>query len=191
MYNAEEKNESTERTITFFRFEDLRIYHKSLDYINWLHDVSMLFPENDTTGVVSRLNTSARNICFYITEGSARNKTQFVHYLKLAKTAIRECLVLTTISYRAGYLTDTYEQESRQFLMELTKMSGALISSLQRSANNTTGSYNGNYNGNGNSSNANSSNVNYNANGNSNGNSYEDDGNVQSENYNQSYPESV
>lgn len=184
MYNAEEKNENTERTITFFRFEDLRIYHKSLDYINWLHDVSMLFPENDTTGLVSRLNTSARNICFYITEGSARNKTQFVHYLKLAKTAMRECLVLTSIAYRAGYLTDTYEQESRQFLMELTKMSGALISSLQRSANNNTGNYSGNYNGNGNTSN-------YNSSGNSNGNSYEDDGNVPTENYNQSYPDSV
>ena len=150
MYNTEEKSESTEKTVPFFRFEDLRIYHKSLDYINWIQDVNILFPENDNTGIVARFNASARNITFYIVEGSARNKSQFVHYLKMAKTAIRECLILTTIAYRANFITETYEQESRQFLMELTKMSGALISSLQRSQNN-----NPNYQSNGNHNNGN------------------------------------
>jgi four helix bundle protein len=149
MYNTEEKNESTEKTVSFFRFEDLRIYHKSLDYINWLQDASMLFPENDNTGLSERFNASARNITLYITEGSARNKSQFIHYLKMAKTSIRECVVLTTIAYQANFLSETYEQESRQYLMELTKMSGALISSLQR-AQNAQGNYNGNYHGNGN-----------------------------------------
>ncbi len=150
MYNTEEeKTEHTGKEVSFFRFEDLRIYHKSLDYINWLNDVNMLFPENDTTGLVQRLNASARNIAFFITEGSSRNKSQFVHYLKMAKTAIRECLVMTSIAYRANFLTDTYEQESRQFLMELTKMTGALISSLQR-ANNSNGYHNNGYHNNSN-----------------------------------------
>ena len=71
-----------------------------------------------------------------------------IRYLKMAKTSIRECVVLTTIAYQANFLSETYEQESRQFLMELTKMSGALISSLQR-AQNAQGNYNGNYHGNG------------------------------------------
>lgn len=147
MYNTEEKSENTEREISFFRFEDLRIYHKSLDYINWLNDINMLFPENDTSGLAVRLNESARNIAFYITEGSSRNKSQFIQFLKMAKTSIRECLVMTSIAYRANFLTETYEQESRQFLMELTKMSGALISSLQRSASNNNGyNYNNNNN---------------------------------------------
>jgi len=175
MYDAEVKNESTEKAVTFFRFEDLRIYHKSLDYINWLNDVNMLFPENDNTGLIARFNDSARSIAFNITEGSAQNKSQFIHHLKLAKTAIRECLVITTIAYRANFLTDTYEQESRQFLMELTKMSGALISSLQRSQNNV----NGNYQNNGNHNNS----------GNYNGNSYNEDKNVSSENFNRNFNE--
>lgn len=181
MYNAEEKTVTTEKPVTFFRFEDLRIYHKSLDYINWLNEVNMLFPENDNTGLVARLHASARNITLYITEGSARNKSQFVHYLKLAKTAIRECLVMTTIAYRANYLTDTYEQESRQFLMELTKMTGALISSLQRSAAASSGNYqnNGNYNGNNNS----------NSHEEFNGNTYDDASNVPSENFNNNFNE--
>ena len=141
------ENEKKEQTGTFFRFEDLRIYHKSLGYINWLQDVTALFPDNDKSNLATRFNTSARNIALNIAEGSARNKSQFVYYLKMAKSAIRECMVYTTISHNANLLSDTYEDESRGVLMEMTKMTGALISSLQRSAgyNNSNGNaYHGN-----------------------------------------------
>ncbi len=152
MFNQKEK---TEKAGTFFRFEDLRIYHKSLDYINWLQDVTMLFPNNDQSQLVLRFNDSARNIAFFIAEGSARNKSQFIHYLKMAKSAIRECLVFTTLSFKQNNITESQEGESRQQLMEMTKMIGALISSLQRtntSNGNNSSSGNYRYNGKGNSS---------------------------------------
>lgn len=154
MYNQNEKTEKTEKTGTFFRFEDLRIYHKSLDYINWLQDVTMLFPDNDKSQFVLRFNDSARNIAFFIVEGSARNKSQFVYNLKMAKSAIRECLVFTTLSYKQNNISDTQEDESRTQLMEMTKMIGALISSLQRSNGQGNNSNNSNYryNGKGNDS---------------------------------------
>lgn len=145
MYNQKER---PEKTGTFFRFEDLRIYNKSLDYINWLQDVTMLFPDNDRAQFVLRFNDSARNIAFFIAEGSARNKSQFIHNLKLAKSAIRECVVFTALSVKQGNITDTQEEDSRRQLMEMTKMIGALISSLQRSG--ASSSNNGNYRQNGN-----------------------------------------
>ncbi len=146
MYNQKEK---TEKTGTFFRFEDLRIYHKALDYINWLQDVTMLFPNNDQSQFVLRFNDSARNIALYIAEGSARNKLQFIHFLKMAKSSIRECLIFTTLSLKQNNISETQEEESRQQLMEMTKMIGALISSLQRSnGNNSNIHNNGNSNGN-------------------------------------------
>jgi four helix bundle protein len=126
------ENEKKEQTGTFFRFEDLRIYHKSLNYINWLQEVTSLFPDNDKSNLAPRFNNAARNIALNIAEGSARNKSQFVYYLKMAKSAIRECMVYTTISYNANLISDSYELESRELLMEMTKMIGALISSLQR-----------------------------------------------------------
>lgn len=155
MYNQNEEPKKIERTGTFFRFEDLRIYHKALDYINWLQDVSMFFPDNDKTQFVLRFNDSARNIALFIAEGSARNKSQFIYNLKMAKSAIRECLVFTSLSYKQNNISDTQEDESRTQLMEMTKMLGALISSLQRS-NNGERQYNNNgnyrYNGKGNDS---------------------------------------
>lgn len=141
-----ERNESEEREVTFFRFEDLRIYHKSLDYNNWLCETSIGFPDNEKTGLLPKFSLAARNISFFIADGSARNKTQFINYLKMAKSAIRECMVYTTIAYRAEYLNDEQEDVSRNFLMEMTKMIGALISSLQRSNNNHNNYGDPNYN---------------------------------------------
>jgi four helix bundle protein len=142
-----EGEERQERIPTFFRFEDLRIYHKSLDYVTWLQDVTMLFPDSDKSQLAVRFNDAARNIALYIAEGSARNKTQFVYYLKMAKSSIRQCVVYTTLAHKANLLSDESEEESRTQLMEMTKMLGALISSLQRSNN---GYHNNNYNNNGN-----------------------------------------
>jgi four helix bundle protein len=123
---------STERNLTFFRFEDLRIYHKALDYMTWVHKTSLTFPDSLQDNIGVRFNESARSIALNIAEGSARNKSQFIYYLKMAKSSVRESLVLTSSVKKYGYLNDNQENESRNFLMELTKMIGALISSLQR-----------------------------------------------------------
>ncbi len=148
MFNQKEK---AEKIGTFFRFEDLRIYHKSMDYINWLQDVTMSFPGNDQSQFVLRFSDSARNIAFYIAEGSARNKSQFIHFLKLAKSSIRECLIFTSLSFKQNNISESQEEESRQQLMEMTKMIGALISSLQRASGTSSNGNNGsNHSGNGN-----------------------------------------
>lgn len=130
--DQDDKMNKTERQVTFFRFEDLRVYHKALDYASWLLEISYLFPENDKSLLVEKLNESARNIAFFIAEGSSRNKSQFVYYLKMAKSSIRECLVYTSLAFNANHMSDASEEESRGQLMELTKMIGALITSLQR-----------------------------------------------------------
>ena len=116
---------------TFFRFEDLRVYHKALDYIDWVYNTTKLFPENASI-LAERFINSAQAIAFYIAEGSARNKSQFVYYLKMAKSSVRECVVITTLGEKQGLLTDVLIDESRNELMEMTKMLGALIGSLQK-----------------------------------------------------------
>jgi hypothetical protein len=62
----------------------------------------------------------------------------------MAKSSIRQCVVYTTLAVRQNLLTETSEEESRGFLMEMTKMIGALISSLQRSNNYNNPNYNNN-----------------------------------------------
>lgn len=122
-----------DKILTFFRFEDLRVYRKALDYIEWVHSNTSLFPENEIDNLTGKFVNSAQAIALQIAEGSSRNKTQFIYYLKMAKSSIRECVVFTAISRSLNYMTDASMDESRGQLMELTKMIGALIGSLQRS----------------------------------------------------------
>ena len=120
---------------TFFRFEDLRIYDKSMNYIDWVLNTTKQSPEHKIQVIIDKFNSSAQEIAFNIAEGSARNKSQFVYYLKMAKSAVRECVVITSVLEKHGVISDTQVEESRNELMEMTKMLGALIGSLQKSQN--------------------------------------------------------
>ena len=123
-----------EKPTTFFRFEDLRIYHKSLDYVSWVYKVSK-DSVNDafTKSFFERFLSSASGISLNIAEGSSRNKSQFVYYLKMAKSSVRECVVVSTIGLHRSFLSQAAYDDSKNYLMEMTKMIGALIGSLQRS----------------------------------------------------------
>lgn len=123
-----------EKPTTFFRFEDLRIYHKSLEYISWGYDMAKnAGTDSYMKTFFDRFLTSAQAISLNIAEGSSRNKSQFVYYLKMAKSSVRECVVLTTLALNRNIITPKQYDESKNQLMEMTKMIGALIGSLQRS----------------------------------------------------------
>ncbi len=119
--------------ISFFRFEDLRIYAKALDYTAWVHDVVPVFPSNVKDALADMFLKSAQSIALNIAEGSSRNKAQFVYYLKMAKSSVRECVVYTEIASKMNFMSDEQKNYSRNQLMELTKMIGSLVASLQRS----------------------------------------------------------
>ena len=121
-----------EKPVSFFRFEDLRIYAKATDYSTWIIN-NIGQPEDDMQrNLVNSLCHSSYDIALNITEGSSRNKNQFEHYLKISKSAIRECIVFTAIAANIGLFDEERCNQSREYLMELTRMIGALIISLQR-----------------------------------------------------------
>lgn len=128
---------------SFFRFEDLRIYAKSMDYITWLYGaINPIHSEGDDFEKLNFLRDTflkaSQNIAFNIAEGSSRNKTQFQYYLKLAKSSVRESVVFTDLAFRMGLLSAESRECSRVHLMELTKMIGSLIVSLQKGNGNMT-----------------------------------------------------
>ena len=71
-----------ERTVSFFRFEDLRVYTKATDYATW---VTVNTAGHDgQKSLVGAFCHSAYDIALNIAEGSSRSKSQFDHYLKSA-----------------------------------------------------------------------------------------------------------
>ncbi len=127
-------DQQEEKIVSFFRFEDLRVYAKATDYATWLAS-NVGTPRNDSEkALVNSFCHSSYDIALNIAEGSSRSKSQFDHYLKISKTAIRECVVYTEVAHNLGLMNDEQFNQSREYLMELTRMLGALIISLQRSA---------------------------------------------------------
>ena len=126
-------DQQEERTVSFFRFEDLRVYAKATDYATWV-TAQMGAPRTDSEKtLVNSFCHSSYDIALNIAEGSSRSKSQFDHNLKVSKTAIRECVVFTEVAHAVGLFSDEVYEQSREYLMELTRMIGALIISLQRS----------------------------------------------------------
>jgi four helix bundle protein len=123
-----------EKPTTFFRFEDLRVYHKALDYTSWVYkEAKHAGSDPVAKSFFDRYISASHGIALNIAEGSSRNKSQFVYYLKMAKSSVRECVVISTVGQSLHYLNDDAFNESKNQLMEMTKMIGALIGSLQRS----------------------------------------------------------
>jgi len=122
----------TDTPVSFFRFEDLRIYAKALDYITWLHHVVDKFPGHNQPTLAQPFLKVSQSIALFLAEGSARNKPQFIYYLKMAKSSVRECVVYTEIAYRLGLINEESKEFSVTQMMELTKMIGSLVTSLQR-----------------------------------------------------------
>ena len=120
---------------SFFRFEDLRVYQKALDYYVWIQINTEMFPNAASNPLVKAFVDTSMNISGKIAEGSSKNKTQFIFHLKEAKTAIRQCVMFTSAAIKLNYFGEEQEETSRNYLMELTKMLGALIGSIQRDHN--------------------------------------------------------
>ena len=121
-----------DKTVSFFRFEALRVYANATDYATWV--TTNVAGDEKHKSLVGAFCHSAYDIALNIAEGSSRSKSQFDHYLKIAKTAIRECVVYTEVAANIGMFTPEQKEQSRELLMELTRLLGAHIISLQRSA---------------------------------------------------------
>jgi len=121
-----------EREYNFFRFEDLRLYDKALAYVEWVNNAVKLFHEIGSNGLSDKFLDASQNIALNIAEGSGRNRSQFIYHLKTVKTHIRKCIVYTTLAERLDYISETSREDSRNYLIEISKMLSALISSLQR-----------------------------------------------------------
>lgn len=121
-----------DRIPTFFRFEDLRLYGKTLVYAEWVYKKTQFFPESEAKTLISSFQTAAQSVPVLIAEGSALNKPVFIDFLNDARSCVRQCVVLSSLSRNLGYMSEEEENESREFLIEISKMLGALLTSLQK-----------------------------------------------------------
>ena len=111
-----------------FKFEDLQVYQKSLDFVDLAYEVSKKFPKSELYNLTSQFKRAAVSVSLNIAEGAGDTDAQFNRFLQVSSHSIKECVVCSTIANRQGFISDQENLVNRNKLAELSKM----ISSLKK-----------------------------------------------------------
>src|SRR3972149_11961052 len=112
-----------------FDFENLKVYQKALEYVDFVYKVTKGFPKTEIFSLIDQFKRASISICLNIAEGSGGSKVEFSRFLKIARRSVRECVSITEISYRQKFIDDEFKQRSRRFCVELSKMVNGLMKS--------------------------------------------------------------
>ena len=139
--NPTEMIPENNKPTTFFKFENLRLYFKAIDFADAILALASNYSGDNQTvhHFFNKFVDDALCLISSITDGSTGSKTQFINELQNTKKFIRSCVIYNTLALKREYIDETQEADIRNELMELTKMVGALISSLQKQENNPEG----------------------------------------------------
>ena len=111
-----------------FKFEDLKVYNKALDFVDFVYITCDDFPKTEKYALSSQFTRAAVSIALNIAEGSSDTDKQFNRFLQIALDSVNECVVCSTISERQNYISIDKNNQLREKLVELSKM----ITSLQK-----------------------------------------------------------
>ncbi len=114
-----------------FHFENLAVYQKSLDYLDYVYDLVDTFPSRERLALASQFIRAAQSICLNIGEGSGGTKGEFQQYIRVSRRSVRECIVCSTIALRREYISVDQNKRSRSACSEISKMLSGLFNSVR------------------------------------------------------------
>jgi four helix bundle protein len=59
-----------------FDFENLKVYQKALDYVDFVYKITKTFPKEEMFSLSDQFRRAATSICLNIAEGSGGSKTE-------------------------------------------------------------------------------------------------------------------
>ncbi len=114
-----------------FDFENLKVYQKSLEYIDFVYGITRDFPKDEVFSLTNQFRRASVSICLNIAEGSGGSKAEFNQFLKISRRSVRECVAVTEISFRRNFISTEGKKQSRVFCLELSRMLNGLMKSLK------------------------------------------------------------
>ena len=115
-----------------FDFENLKVYQRALEYIDFVYEISKNFPKTELFSLTDQLKRASISIGLNIAEGSGGSKEEFNRFLKIARRSIRECVAITEVSSRQKFMDERLNSNLRSFCLELSKMINGLMKSLKK-----------------------------------------------------------
>ncbi|MFO7744813.1 MAG: four helix bundle protein [Psychroflexus sp.] len=80
----------------YFKFEDLKVYQKAIEFGEQINLQTEGFPSHETYKLGSQLIRAADSIALNIAESSASTYANFVRYLKMACDSCQDCVAAST-----------------------------------------------------------------------------------------------
>ncbi len=109
-----------------FKFEDLQVYHKAMDFAEIVDGLTKQFPKKEMYALSSQFRRAFDSIALNIAEGYPGSDAQFVKHINHAIYSANECVSASTKAYRRKYISMDQNEENRRQLSEITKMLSSL-----------------------------------------------------------------
>ncbi|MBB6682528.1 four helix bundle protein [Aequorivita sp. 609] len=113
-----------------FKFEDLIVYQKAIEFGEIVHSQVSTFPKIEDYRLSAQFARAADSIAFNIAEGSGSSDASFLNYLRIARDSSRECVAATTKALLRNYISFEQSEKNREILVEIIKMLTALMKYL-------------------------------------------------------------
>jgi len=117
-----------------FKFEELTVYQKSLDFVDDVYSITKKFPKNEMYGLTSQYRRASVSVSLNIAEGAGDTDAQFHRFLQMAWGSTKECVVCSTLARRQCFIiSENEDKEVRTKLSKLAKMIISLQKFLKKS----------------------------------------------------------
>lgn len=114
-----------------FDFESLELYKKSLDFIDFVYDITNSFPREELFGLSDQIKRAANSIALNIGEGYGESVLLGLRYMRIVRGSIRECVVCSTVGFRRNWINDKNYKLSREKLTELSRLAAGYVKYLK------------------------------------------------------------
>lgn len=115
---------------SIFHFEKLKVYQKSLDFVDWTYRLIKSFPIEENYRLSSQFIRASHSVALNIAEGSAGTSQEFQYFLRISLRSLRECVFCIEIASRQKYLNEQETNHSREMAAEISKMIIGLMKSI-------------------------------------------------------------
>src|SRR4051812_29018046 len=90
-----------------FNFEKLEVWHKAVDFADFVYCLTRTFPEAERFGLTSQMRRAAVSISSNLAEGSSRHsRPDFARFIELASGSLYEVVSQAGICRRRALLSE-------------------------------------------------------------------------------------
>jgi four helix bundle protein len=110
-----------------FKFENLKVWQKAMDYGEDIFELSGKFPKDETYNLTSQIRRAADSVALNISEGSiGQTDPEFKRFLGIAIRSLAEVVTCLHKASRRKYISEDEFKKQYDFAFNLMNMLVAL-----------------------------------------------------------------